>query len=95
VPSIHYKSSKLQSQIKQLAVESSKKQLPILQRSIQQVEARTAMATKTIQVCFEMVENKSASDFDRRLNSIVWTKSDEKVISVNNFAWRGNSKIWY
>jgi len=49
--------------------------------------------TKTIQVCFGMVENKSASDLDRRLNSIVWIKSDEKVISVNNFAWRSNSKI--
>ena len=49
--------------------------------------------TKIIQVCFGMVENKSASSPDRRLNSIVWTKSDENVISVNNFAWRGNSKI--
>jgi len=45
VPSIHYKSSKFQSQIKKLAVESNKKQQPILQRSIQQVEARRAMAT--------------------------------------------------
>jgi len=42
VPSIHYQSSKLQSQIKQLAVESNKKQLPTLQRSIQQVEAGRA-----------------------------------------------------
>ena len=49
--------------------------------------------TKTIQVYFGMVENKSASDIDRRLNSIVWTKSDEKLISINNFAWKGNSKI--
>jgi len=49
--------------------------------------------TKTIQVYFGMVENKSASDIDKRLNSIVWTKSDEKVISINNFAWKGNSKI--
>jgi len=49
--------------------------------------------TKTIQVCFGMVKNKSASGLERRLNSITWTKSDEKVISVNNFSWRGNSKI--
>jgi len=47
VPSIHYKSSKLQSQIKQLTVESNKKQLPISQRSVQQlvIGTRRAMAT--------------------------------------------------
>ena len=57
MPSIHYKSSKLQSQIKQLAVESSKKQLPILQRSVQQVEARRAMATNVTLINNSLVKS--------------------------------------